>query len=451
MLNKCVALGLGLVLFAQAQFGVAKPNILLIMVDDMGWADLGCYGQQAYDTPNLDQLAAEGIRFNQAYSGCTVCAPARCALMTGLHLGHAAVRGNSGGIPLPDAEVTIAEMLKDEGYTCGGFGKWGLGDLHSEGAPERQGYDLFYGYYHQVHAHNYYPAYLIRNSQKEKLKKKQYSHYLIVEETKKFIRDNRTKPFFCYAAWTPPHASYQIPSNDPAWQAVKDKPWPKQARGHAAFNLMLDRNVGELMALLKELDIDDNTVVFFCSDHGASGRFEGTLNSSGALTGFKRSMHEGGLRVPFIARWPNRIPAGTVSELQTYFPDMMPTIAELVGGEVSVPDEIDGISIAPTLLGEHERQVKHEYIYWEWPKIGRGKAQYDVLWQAARHGQWKLLRHDHQKPWQLYNLSNDLTETDDLAQEHPEVVQRIASWITENRTEMAPQVEPKYPKGKRFQ
>ncbi|MCG8450950.1 MAG: sulfatase-like hydrolase/transferase, partial [Pirellulales bacterium] len=300
---------LGLLLGASQQAACvgevpSHPNLLFLLVDDMGWADLGCYGQQAYATPNLDRLAAEGTRFTQAYSGCTVCAPARCTLMTGLHMGHCAVRGNSGGIALPDSAVTLPEVLQQAGYRCGGFGKWGLGDIGSEGAPERQGFDLFYGYYHQIHAHNYYPKYLVRNSQKEMLDKGAYSHYLIVEETREFIRANSGQPFFCYAAWTPPHARYQIPKDDPAWQAVKDKPWPKPARGHAAFNLMLDRQVGELLELLEELKIDDKTIVFFCSDHGSSGRFEGSLNSCGPLTGQKRSMHEGGLRTPLIVRWP---------------------------------------------------------------------------------------------------------------------------------------------------
>ena len=428
----------------------SHPNVLFIMVDDMGWSDLSCYGQEQYATPNIDKLASEGMRFTQAYSGCTVCAPARCTLMTGLHMGHAPLRGNTGGIPLPDEAVTVPEVLKEAGYTSGGFGKWGLGELASEGAPEKQGFDLFYGYYHQIHAHNYYPKYLIRNSEKEMLHKGAYSHYLIVDETKRFIKDNRDQPFFCYAAWTPPHSDYKIPEEDPAWRAMKDKPWRKDAKVHAAFNVMVDRQVGELMKLLADLEIEDKTIVFFCSDHGASQRFEATLKSCGPLTGRKRSMHEGGLRVPFVVRWPDQVPAGQVSDLPLYFPDMMSTFAELAGASAHVPEDTDGISIVPTLLGQEDRQAKHAYMYWEWPSFDWGKGRYGDLWQAARKGNWKLLRHSPKSPWELYDLTKDLAEVNDLSKEHPEVVEEISTWIEANRTEMPPQVEPKYPPGRKY-
>lgn len=427
----------------------SHPNIVFIMVDDMGWADLGCYGQQAYATPNLDQMAKEGIRFTESYSGCTVCAPARCTLMTGLHMGHAPLRGNTGGIPLPDSAVTIPEVLREAGYVSGGFGKWGLGDIGGTGVPEKQGFDLFYGYYHQIHAHNYYPKYLVRNSEKETLQK-DYSHYLIFEETQQFIAENRERPFFCYAAWTPPHSGYQIPKTDPAWQAVEDKPWHRNTKVHAAFNMMIDRHVGELFDQLKELGIDENTIVFFCSDHGASNRFEGALNSCGPLSGQKRSMHEGGLRVPMIVRWPGHIPADRVSDLPNYFPDMMPTLAELAGASSHVPESIDGISLVPTLLDDGREQAKHDYLYWEWPSYSWEKRGYANLWQAVRHGDWKLLRHDKQKPWELYDLSDDIGEQNDLAAEHPEVVSELTEWIEANRVDMPPQIEPEYPKGKRF-
>lgn len=438
-----------ILLFASSTL-LAQPNILLILVDDMGWADLGCYGQTAYETPNLDRLASEGTRFTQAYSGCTVCAPARCTLMTGKHMGHVAVRRNSGGIPLPDSENTLAEALSDSGYVCGGFGKWGLGDINSEGAPEKQGFDLFYGYYHQIHAHNYYPRYLVRNSSKEQLEKGQYSHYLIFEETKKFIEENADQPFFCYAAWTPPHSNYQIPEDDPAWQKVKDEPWSKQARGHAAFNIMLDRNVGELLGLLEELEIQDETIVIFCSDHGSSGRHEGSLNSCGSLSGMKRSMHEGGLRVPLIFRWPGQIHSGQVSDLPTYFPDLMPTLIELTGGKTFTHHEIDGISLVPTLL-QRGNQPTHDYMYWEWPTYDWKAKSYGGLMQAARYQDWKILREDHREPWKLYNLTTDLAENHNLANKYPEVVEKIVEWIDGERTEPQEQVEPTYEGNRKFQ
>jgi len=303
-----------------------KPNIIFIVVDDMGWADLGCYGSRQIKTPNIDQMAAEGVRFTDAYSGCTVCAPARSVLMTGLHMGHTSVRGNTGGIPLRDEDVTIAEVLKRAGYATGGFGKWGLGDVQTPGVPEKHGFDEFFGYYHQVHAHDYWTQYLWRNSQKvpmsgEKGSVERYTHNRIFEQMLKFIRQNQDKPFFCYAPWTPPHGQYQIPESDPAWQMYKDKSWPRDAKVVAAMDTMIDRHVGELIDLLRELEIDERerTIVFFCSDNGAAKRFDGVLDSSGPLRGFKRSMYEGGIRVPLIARWPGKTKGGTVSEHACYF------------------------------------------------------------------------------------------------------------------------------------
>ncbi|MCP4640030.1 MAG: arylsulfatase, partial [bacterium] len=345
-----------------------------------GYADLGCYGSKALETPRIDRMAAEGMRFTDAYSGCTVCAPARSTLMTGKHMGHAVLRGNTGGISMPASETTVAEVLKTQGYATGGFGKWGLGDINTEGVPEKNGFDLFYGYYHQIHAHYYYPGYLIRNGRKETLpgnangKRKDYSHYLIFEEAKRFIRENRDTPFFCYCPWTPPHGRYEIPEDEPAWLKYKDKKgWGKNAKVAAAMDEMLDRHVGEVLDLLKELDIDDNTIVFFCSDNGASERFEGELDSCGPLRGRKRAMSEGGIRVPMIARWPGRVQAGSVSDLPWYFPDVMPTFAELAGADT--PDEIDGVSVAPTLLGQGDQQ-KHECLYWEWPSYNWRKKEY---------------------------------------------------------------------------
>ncbi|MGB2865666.1 MAG: arylsulfatase, partial [Sedimentisphaerales bacterium] len=375
-----------------------KPNIVFIVVDDMGWADLGCYGSRQIQTPNIDQMAAEGVRFTQAYSGCTVCAPARSVLMTGLHMGHTSVRGNTGGIPIRDEDVTVAEVLKRAGYATGGFGKWGLGDVETPGVPEKHGFDEFFGYYHQVHAHDYWTEYLWRNSQKvpmtgEKGSAERYTHNRIFEQMLKFIRRNKDKPFFCYAPWTPPHGQYQIPESDPTWQMYKDKSWPRDAKVAAAMDTMIDRHVGELLDLLKELKLDEQTIVFFCSDNGAAKRFDGVLDSSGPLRGFKRSLYEGGIRVPLIARWPGKTKAGTISEHACYFADVMPTLAELAGVLPHMPTDVDGLSIVPELTGRADEQKKHEFLYWEWQLYNWGKRK-DVpngLMQAVRMGNWKAV------------------------------------------------------------
>jgi arylsulfatase A-like enzyme len=264
-----------------------RPNIIFIMVDDMGWADLGCYGSKEIKTPNIDRMAAEGIRFTQAYSGCTVCAPARSVLMTGTHMGHTSVRANTSGVPLLTEDVTVAEVLKRAGYACGGFGKWGLGDVRTPGVPEKQGFDEFYGYYHQIHAHDYWTDYLWHNSKKVHMKGEEgsgerYTHYLIFEKTLEFIRKNKDRPFFCYAPWTPPHGKYQIPEDEPAWQIYKDKDWPRDAKVVAAMDTMLDRHVGQVLGLLKKLGIDERTIVFFCSDNGTAGCWIRAVRCEGA-------------------------------------------------------------------------------------------------------------------------------------------------------------------------
>ena len=450
-----------------------RPNVVFIIVDDMGWADLGCYGQKGYATPHLDRMAAEGIRFTQAYSGCTVCAPARSTLMTGLHMGHTPVRGNTGGIPLPDRAITVAEVLKKAGYATGGFGKWGLGDLDTEGVPERQGFDVFFGYYHQIHAHYYYPDYLIDTGKKVPLPgnegfyqahkgqggmpaksqglTRKFSHSLIKKRMFDWIRANSDRRFFCYAPWTPPHGRYEIPTSDPAWQQVKDRPWPMRARVHAAFDILVDRHVGEVLRLLEELRIDKETVVFFCSDNGSDLRFEGSLDSCGPLSGSKRSMREGGIRVPLIVRWPETIRPGQVSDLPTYFPDVFPTLVDLAGAEQHVPESIDGVSIVPTLLGRRDEQKRHDYMYWEWPMYNWGKRRYSgKLGQAVRHGKWKLIREGEHPTGELYDLSQDIGERRNVAGKHPEIVSRLMSWIDRNRVDPPAQKEPVAPQGKNY-
>ena len=465
-----VALTLAAVTLAsQAEPVSAKaeqPNIVFVMADDMGWADLGTYGSTAIQTPNLDRLASEGMRFTDAYAGHTVCAPSRCALMTGKHTGHTTVRANAGTVPIRDSDVTIAEVLQQAGYATGGFGKWGLGVMGSEGAAEKQGFDSFFGYYHQVHAHTYYPPFLVENGNPFPLRANasmyglqpeefssdlaayqaykamspqgpfvpretsegtyQFSHDLVFERTLYFIRENRDGPFFCYAPWTPPHAAYHIPEDDPAAQLYKDKPWSDRAKVHAAFVSMVDRHVGELLQLLQDLGIGERTAIFFMSDNGASSRHEGELDSSGPLRGAKRSMHDGGIRSPLIARWPGKIAAGAVSGHVTYTPDMMPTFAELAGAEEFVPDDVDGLSIAPTLLGDSEGQARHEFLYWEWDQRGQQRA--------VRHGRWKLVS-DEPGVWQVFDLATDISEANDIASEHPDLISSAEEWIKANRTQ----------------
>ena len=389
------------------------PNIIFIMVDDMGYHDLGCYGSKTIHTPNIDRMAAEGLRFTDCYSGDTVCASSRSTLMTGLHKGHTPVRGNSGGIPLFPEDITIAEVLKKAGYLTGGFGKWGLGNQGKDGAAERQGFDVFYGYYNQWHAHTYY-THLFRNSEKVELNGR-YTHHAIFDETIQFIKDRKDKPFFLYCPWTPPHAAYQIPEDEPAWALYRDKPWGKDAKVAAAMDSMMDRQVGEITALLKKLKIYDNTLMFFTSDNGAAKRFDGVHNSCGVMQGHKRSLNEGGIRVPMVVRWPGKIKPGTVSKQPWYFPDVMPTLAEIAGVSREVPKGIDGISILPTLLAKGT-QKQHEYMYW----------QYGV--RAVRSGKWKGIGKGGKL--HLYDLSKDMAEKNELSAQYPEIAARLKNYIT---------------------
>ena len=432
-----------------------KPNIVLILADDLGYRDLGCYGSTAIQTPNLDQLASEGIRFTQSYSGCPVCAPSRSVLMTGKHAGHTSVRGNSGGIPLQDNDVTLATLLNSAGYACGGFGKWGLGDVGTSGVPERHGFDTFFGYYHQVHAHIYYPSYLWENSRKIELlgnndrdEGKIYSHYRIFEETCNFIRENKNRPFFCYAPWTLPHGRYTIPRDDPVWQVYQDKPWSSSAKVVAAMISLFDHHVGQLLQLLQSLGLHDNTIIIVSSDHGAGFRFEGELDSCQPLRGHKRTMYEGGIRVPTIVRWNNQIPQGQVSGQAWYFPDIMPTLLDLA--DLPIPKGIDGISITPTLKNRGE-QKQHDHLYWALPLYDFGKCEFkpNGLMEAVRKDNWKAIRPLANAPIELYDLSHDISEENNLADQQPNIVRRMNSLLCQARTAGYPQIEPEIPEGKR--
>ncbi len=411
-----------------------KPNVVYIMADELGYYELSCMGSRHIRTPNIDRMAQEGIRFTNALAGSSLCAPTRCTLMTGKHSGHTSVRTNGGGTPLRENEETIASMLKRAGYSTGGFGKWGCGGRGSTGVPEKHGFDEFFGYYDQVHAHSYFPPYLIRNSQEVPLDGNQggrsgktYAHYEIVERAKEFIRRNKDQPFFCYLPVTPPHGMFDIPAEDPAWSLYKDKPWPLEAKRYAAMVTMLDRNVGEIIGLLKELKLDENTIVFFCGDNGGNDYFRDEEHPRGfyganvhpgtgvEFRGKKGNLYEGGLRIPMIVRWPNRIQPGRVSDLVWYFPDVLPTVAELAVGKA--PTDIDGISILPELLGPTaagREQKTHSYLYWE---LGRQTA--------VRMGSWKAIRTRAGADWELYDLRSDVSENKNVASDHPDIVTSI--------------------------
>ncbi|MEO8496708.1 MAG: arylsulfatase, partial [Planctomycetota bacterium] len=399
----------------------APPNIVYIMSDELGYYEPGFMGGKNIQTPNLDRMAAEGIIFRNLFAGSSVCAPTRCCLMTGKHSGHTSVRSNGGGTPLRADEITIASMLKPLGYATGGFGKWGCGGRDSTGVPEKHGFDVFFGYYDQVHAHTYYPPYLIRNSEEVPLagnnggsNGKTYSQYVIHDAAMNFICENaKAKPFFAYLPYTPPHGNFDIPDDDPAWAIYKDKPWSEQARRYAAMVTMVDRQVGEVLALLKELGIDQNTLVFFCGDNGGNDYFKSTEHPRGIhlanknpqtgveYRGTKGTLYEGGVRVPFIARWPGKIEPGRVSEHLGYFPDVLPTVAEVAGADA--PADIDGLSILPELIGAvavGHKQAEHEYLYWE---IGG--------WTAIRQGNWRAVRPKANQPWELYDLASDPSES----------------------------------------
>ena len=412
----------------------ARPNIIFVMVDDMGYGDLGCYGGTVIPTPHLDRMAAAGLRFTQCYAGSTVCAPSRSVLMTGQHTGHTTVRGNfgkeggviglgggKGRVPLRAEDVTVAEVLKKVGYTTGVTGKWGLGEPGTSGHPNRQGFDEFFGYLNQRRAHTYYPTFIWRNEKRVALdgnrdgRQAHYTHDMFTDFALRFIRKNKRGPFFLYLAWTIPHAKFEIPDIEP----FANKPWTQQEKVYAAMLTRMDRDMGRLFSHLKELGIDRETVVFFCSDNGAAGRYDGRFDSSGPLRGRKRDMYEGGLRTPMLVRWPGVIAPHT-SDLVWYFADVLPTLAELAGA--SLPTSTDGVSVLPTLRGE-EQDLSRRMLYWEYFEAG--------FQQAARRGDWKVVRPKIGTPLELYEMKSDLGEKENVAALHPDVVagfeRRLAS------------------------
>lgn len=458
------------------------PNIVLILADDLGYAELGSYGQTKIKTPHLDQLAAEGMRFTEHYCGNAVCAPSRCVLMTGKHPGHAYVRNNRqaklpdgvqqqygmefpGQQPIPDSEVTIAEVLKKKGYATAAIGKWGLGHFGTTGDPNEQGFDLFFGYNCQAHAHSFYPAYLWRNDRKFPLdndppvpghaslaqgadpndpasyapfKGTDYSADHMLDTAIQFIRENKEGPFFLYFPSTIPHVALHVPDEElkPYLGEWEETPFvrasgygytPHQTprAAYAAMISRLDKDVGKIMALLKELGLDDDTLVMFSSDNGTTHLDQEVdfefFESVGPLRGLKGSLYEGGIRVPMIARWPGRIKPGSTTDLPSAFWDVMPTVAEAAGCEP--PSDIDGISFLPTLLGRSD-QEKHEFLYWEFGGYGGQQAVRMGDWKAVRQN---VLRKSNKDPLkiELYNLRDDIGESRDMAAERPQVVERL--------------------------
>ncbi|MFH1071383.1 MAG: arylsulfatase [Candidatus Glassbacteria bacterium] len=465
---------------ARAANASRPPNIVFILADDLGIRHLGCYGGDKISTPNIDRLAAEGLRFTQTYAGCTVCAPSRSVLMTGLHMGHAPVRANSGGVPIRDGDVTIAEVLKQAGYATGGFGKWGLGEINTSGVPTRQGFDEFVGYLHQIHAHFYYPEYLWKNEMLWPLpgnqtggrlpgdaggQRTQYAPDEILDHALSFIRANQDRPFFCYLPTVIPHVELAVPEEDLAPYLGKfgrEEPFYDPRPGYAGsphpratFAAMvshLDGHVGRVLSLLEELGLEDDTIVIFTSDNGAQGGFGSRgadffqfFEPMGKLRGSKGSLYEGGIRVPMIARWPGRIAAGAVDDkLAWYFPDVLPTLAELAGAKP--PAAIDGMSVVPALIGEKaagRKQTEHEYLYWE-------MAEGPGLRQALRLGNWKAVREQPGGEIELFDLKNDESETKNVAVGHPEVMEKVNEILAGCRTEPMPQVEPKAVKDRRY-
>ena len=435
-----------------------RPNIIMILADDLGYGDLGCYGQKLIKTPNLDRMAAEGLRFTQFYSGNTVCAPSRCVLMTGQHMGHCHVRGNAETDmlvqSLRQSDVTVAEVLKSAGYATALIGKWGLGEIDQPGHPLRKGFDTFYGYLNQVHAHNYWPDFLWRNREQVKLpnvvkpaerayggfrggvstKRVQYSPDLIANEALAWIEKQKNNSFFLYLAPTLPHANNEWTSGIghgaeiPDYGIYAKQNWPDPDKGQAAMVSRLDRDVGRVLDRLASLGLTEKTLVLFTSDNGPhmeSGNNPPLFNPAGPLRGMKRDLLEGGIRVPFLASWPGRIQPGQVSDHVGYFGDLMATVCDLTGS--ALPPNRDSVSFLPALRGERTRQRQHDYLYWEFYEGGSA--------QAVRWGKWKGIRSPmFTGTIQLYDLSFDPGEKYNVARGHADVVKQIEAIMARAHT-----------------
>ena len=468
-------------LFLCTSLQARKPNVILIMADDLGYTELGSYGQKKIKTPYLDKLAKEGMKFTAAYSGNAVCAPSRCVLMTGKHPGRAYIRNNGevkpeGQRPIPDSEVTIAELLKDEGYATAAFGKWGLGAPASEGDPIHQGFDRFFGYNCQRHAHSYYPDYLWSDDKRIALnnnppvpghaslkkgadpsdpksydifKGKDYAPDRINEQALKFVRDNKDNPFFLYYPTIIPHVALHVPDeelkpyldlkwNDPPFSRAKGYGYTPHFTPRAAYAAMItrmDRYLGNVFNLVEELGLRDDTIVIFTSDNGTTHLKDEVdydfFESVKPLRGLKGSLYEGGIRVPLIASWPGKIQPGSSSPRRIGAEDCLPTILELLGLKDKSPCSIDGISFAQTLLGKC--QEERPFLYREFSGYGGQQALWQGKWKAIRQN---MLRKNNKDPLkiQLYNLENDISESTDLADKHPALVKEMADLMAKQHT-----------------
>ena len=427
-------------------YSTEKPNIIYILADDLGFADVGFNGQKYIKTPFIDKMRQEGMSFNQHYSGSTVCSPSRSCLMSGLHTGNTRVRGNGHGAHLLEDDKTVALLLKAAGYTTGCIGKWGLGTYENAGAPDKKGFDHFFGYIDQTRAHHYYQDYMWRNGEKEMYpdnpkKRNKYSHDLFTEDALNFIETNQKKPFFLYLAYTIPHVDLDVPQDsiDPYLHLPEKGPYKgghyisceKPRATFAGMVSRLDAHVGILLSKLRELKIAENTLVIFTSDNGptpAGGADPDFFDGNGIYKGIKRDLYEGGVRVPFVAWWPGKIKANSTTDHASAFWDFMPTCADLAGVKSY---KTDGVSYLPTLLGEKSKQQGHEYLYWEFYEKG-GK-------QALRSGDWKVVRlnvnKDRNAPLELYNIAQDPSESQNLAKQYPELVSKLAKKINEVRSE----------------
>ena len=423
-----------------------RPNIILVMADDLGYGELGCYGQTKALTPRLDQMAKDGMRFTQAYSGNTLCAPARCSLLTGLHTGHTLIRANFE-VSLRPQDTTIGQVLKGAGYNTAAIGKWGLGKEGSTGTPNKKGFDFFYGVLTHMQAHNYYPDFVYRNEERESTGnvlermnvskvKTEYFPDLMTAEAFKYIdrAAGGKEPFFLYLPYTLPHVNNeQDPEHQneiPSLGMYADKPWTHANKGHAAMITYLDSVVGQLLDKVKEAGLEENTLVIFTADNGpliVGGVDPIFFMSSGPLQGYKRDMYEGGLRVPMIAYWAGHTPPGAVSDRPTAFWDLMPTFADLAGAKNGF--QTDGVSIVPDLLGQQNPKPP-EPMYWE---VHEGGFR-----QAVRVGDWKAIYTPAVQKLELYDLSNDIGEEHDLASAHKDVAERMLGIISQERTDPVP-------------
>jgi arylsulfatase len=430
-----------------------KPNIVLIVADDLGSAELGCYGQTKIKTPSIDELAKGGAKFTRFYSGSPVCAPARCTLMTGKHTGHTTVRNNvqfkkgeEGQFPLRADDVTLAELLKEKGYVTGAMGKWGLGNWDTTGTPLKHGFDLFYGYNCQAHAHSHYPKYIYRNGEKIVLKDndgktgKQYTQDLFEQEALAFLEKNKANRFFLYLPFTVPHVALQVPEdslaeykgkfgNDPPYDGKKGGYLPHETprAAYAAMVTRMDRSVGRIVEKIQALGLEKDTLILFMSDngptHNAGGAASDFFESAGKLRGLKGSVYEGGIRVPLIAYMPGTIKPGTTFDAQLYFPDILPTLCDFAGAKT--PTDIDGISFRPLLLGFAQPKT-HDFLYWEFPAYGGQQAVIEGDWKAVRQNLGKRV-----VKTELYNLATDEFEKNDVAAKHPDVLARLEKRMKE--------------------